>query len=167
MIETLLLYVFAAAALAGALVMLVARHPMRVALALIATMLSLAGIYALLGVHVIAVFQVLIYVGAVMVFIVYAIMLLDVGDRSYVHRYSRLLVPAIAGFAVLVGTLGYALWHDAPSPAAATDGRFGVTPFSIAFLNDYWLHFELISVLLVAAIVAALAVIRIGTRTRG
>ncbi|MBK6348816.1 MAG: NADH-quinone oxidoreductase subunit J [Proteobacteria bacterium] len=43
---------------------------MRVALALIATMLSLAGIYGMLGVHVIAVFQLLIYVGAVMVFMV-------------------------------------------------------------------------------------------------
>jgi NADH-quinone oxidoreductase subunit J len=168
MIEALLLYFFSAAALAGALVMLVARHPMRVALALIATMLSLAGIYALLGVHVIAVFQVLIYVGAVMVFIVYAIMLLDVRDRSYVHRYSRLLVPGILGFAAVVVTLGFGLWHDAPpSAGAAGDGRFGVTRFSIEFLNEYWLHFELASVLLVAAVVAAIAVIKIGTGRRG
>ena len=107
MIETVLLYLFAASALAGAVLMLVARHPMRVALALIATMLSLAGIYALLGVHVIAVFQVLIYVGAVMVFMVYVIMLLDVRDRSFARRYSTLLVPAIAGFALLVAALGY------------------------------------------------------------
>jgi hypothetical protein len=68
--------------------MLVLRHPMRVALALTATMLSLAGVYALLGVHAIAVFQVLIYVGAVMVFMVYAIMLLDVRDRSFTRRFS-------------------------------------------------------------------------------
>ena len=78
-------------AVAGAALMLVLRHPMRVALALIATMLSLAGIYALLGVHVIAVFQVLIYVGAVMVFMVYVIMLLDVRDRAVRARFSRLL----------------------------------------------------------------------------
>ena len=65
--------------------MLVARHPMRVALALISSMLSLAGIYAMLGVHVVAVFQVLIYVGAVMVFMVYVIMLLDVRDPSFVR----------------------------------------------------------------------------------
>src|SRR3954453_1242129 len=76
--DILLLYLFGATALVAAASMLVLRHPMRVALALIATMLSLAGVYALLGVHVIAVFQVLVYVGAVMVFMVYAIMLLDV-----------------------------------------------------------------------------------------
>src|SRR5690348_5890004 len=93
MIETVLLWVFAATALAAAALMLVIRHPMRVALALTATMLSLAGVYALLGVHVIAVFQILIYVGAVMVFMVYVIMLTDVRDRSYTLRFSKLLIP--------------------------------------------------------------------------
>ena len=82
MIETVLLWLFAGTALAAAAAMLVLRHPMRVALALTGSMLSLAGVYALLGVHVIAVFQVLIYVGAIMVFMVYAIMLLDVRDRN-------------------------------------------------------------------------------------
>ena len=48
MIETLLLYLFAAGALLGGVLMLFARHPMRVALALIGAMLSLAGIYAML-----------------------------------------------------------------------------------------------------------------------
>jgi NADH-quinone oxidoreductase subunit J len=167
-IESLLLYLFAAAALAGALIMLVARHPMRVALALIATMLSLAGIYALLGVHVIAVFQVLIYVGAVMVFMVYVIMLLDVRDRSYVHRYSRLLVPAIVGFAALVAVLCYGSWWGLPAVAGVTvDGRYGVQPFSVVFLNEYWLHFELVSVLLVAAVVAAIAVVKVALGNRG
>ncbi len=85
----LLLWFFGAGALAGGVLMLVARHPMRVALALIAAMLSLAGIYAILGVHVIAVFQVLIYVGAVMVFMVYVIMLLDSRDPRRVSRRRR------------------------------------------------------------------------------
>ena len=57
MIETLLLYLFAGSALVAAALMLVLQHPMRVALALVAVMLSLAGVYALLGVHVIAVFR--------------------------------------------------------------------------------------------------------------
>ena len=45
--------------------------------------------------------------------------------------------------------------------------RFGIQPFSIEFLNEYWLHFELVSVLLVAAVVAALAVLEVGRRHRG
>jgi NADH-quinone oxidoreductase subunit J len=167
-IETVLLYAFAVAALAGGVVMLVARHPMRVALALIATMLSLAGIYALLGVHVIAVFQVLIYVGAVMVFMVYVIMLLEMRDSSFARRYSRLLLPGVAGLALLVAALCYGLWSGiAPTPGAADAARFGVQPFSAAFLAEYWLHFELISLLLVAAVVAAVAVVKATGRDRG
>jgi NADH-quinone oxidoreductase subunit J len=96
-IDQLLVYFFGACALLGGVLMLVAQHPMRVALALISCMLSLAGIYAMLGVHVVAVFQVLIYVGAVMVFMVYVIMLLDVRDPSFVRRYSRAAARIVLG----------------------------------------------------------------------
>ena len=168
MIETLLLYAFAATAAGGALAMLIARHPMRVALALIVTMLSLAGIYALLGVHVIAVFQVLIYVGAVMVFMVYVIMLLDVGDRSFLRRYSRLLVPGVVGAALLLAALVSGFWRELPATPAQVEGNpFGLQPFSVVFLNEYWLYFELVSVLLVAVVVGAIAVIKADVRKRG
>jgi len=160
MIETGLVYFFAAVALGGALAMLIARHPMRVALALITTMLSLAGIYALLGVHVIAVFQVLIYVGAVMVFMVYVIMLIDVADRGF-SRFSRLVVPGGLGFVALAVVLGYALVGGGALPVNAAAGTFGVQRFSETFLNEYWLYFELVSVLLVAAVVAAIAVVKV------
>jgi NADH-quinone oxidoreductase subunit J len=169
MIETLLLWLFAVTALAAAALMLVLRHPMRVALALIATMLSLAGIYALLGVHVIAIFQVLIYVGAVMVFMVYAIMLLDIRDRSFTRRFSSLLLPGVAAAVLLLAVLAHALWRALP-PSEGREGGgapFALSQFSIEFVNAYWLQFELVSVLLVAAVVAALAVLEVGKRRRG
>ena len=168
MIETLLLWLFAGTALVAAVLMLVLRHPMRVALALTATMLSLAGVYALLGVHVIAVFQVLIYVGAVMVFMVYAIMLLDVRDRSFTRRFSGLLVPGVAAALLFVAIVAHGVWRALPEPAVGPGGAlFGIQPFSAEFLNQYWLHFELVSILLVAAVVAALAVLEVGRRHRG
>ena len=165
MIDTVLLYVALACALAGALAMLVLRHPMRVALALVATMLSLAGVYAMLGAHAIAIFQILIYVGAVMVFMVYVIMLLDVRDASLARRYSWLLVPGAAGFVALVALLGHDVWEGLRP--AVKGASYGVQAFSVAFLNEYWLHFELVSVLLVAAVVAALAVIQAGRGHHG
>jgi NADH-quinone oxidoreductase subunit J len=164
--DTLLIYVFAASALVGAVLMLVLRHPMQVAMALISTMVFLGGIYGLLGVHFIAAFQVLIYVSAVMVFMVYVIMLLDVRDPSFTRRFSGLLIPGIIVGLVFVGTLCYALWHGLYAVATATVS-FGLQQFSAAFLNDYWLQFELTSVLLVAAVVAALAVIKGSRRTGG
>jgi len=169
-IEQLLVYFFGACALLSGVLMLVARHPMRVALALISCMLSLAGIYAMLGVHVVAVFQVLIYVGAVMVFMVYVIMLLDLRDPSFVRRYSRMLLPGVVLGALLAAALGVAALQPG-APAAAIDAvtapSYLVQPFSVEFLREYWLHFELTSVLLLAAVVAAIAVIRSGRRSDG
>jgi NADH-quinone oxidoreductase subunit J len=167
MIEDLLLIAFATAAVAGGVLMIVLRQPMRVALALIATMISLGGIYGLLGVHVIAVFQIMIYVGAVMVFMVYAIMLLDVRDPSFTERYSRLLWPGVAACTVLAGVLVGAAWQGALPPLKRPGDSFGVQPFSAVFLNDYWLYFELTSVLLVVAVLAAVAVVQLRSVRRG
>ena len=87
---------FSLLAVIFAALVLTLRQPMRCALALIGHMTSLAGVYAALGAHVIAMFQILIYVGAVMVFMVYTIMLLDDRDDSYRHPYSKAIVPAVA-----------------------------------------------------------------------
>ncbi|MDH4059652.1 MAG: NADH-quinone oxidoreductase subunit J [Aquincola sp.] len=167
MIENLLLIAFATAAVTGGVLMIVLRQPMRVALALIATMISLGGIYGLLGVHVIAVFQIMIYVGAVMVFMVYAIMLLDVRDPSFTERYSRLLWPGVAACTVLAGVLMGAVWQGGIALPNGLGESFGVQPFSAAFLNDYWLYFELTSVLLVVAVLAAVAVVQLRSVRRG
>jgi NADH-quinone oxidoreductase subunit J len=172
-VDTLLLLACAGGALAGGALMLVLRQPMRVAMALIATMLFLAGIYGLLGMHFIAAFQVLIYVGAVMVFMVYAIMLLDVRDRSFTRRFSWLVVPGTIAAVAFLAILAHGLWHTLPGPTPPAAGApsaglsFGIQRFSVEFLNEYWLHFELVSVLLVAAVVAALAVLEVGRRQRG
>jgi NADH-quinone oxidoreductase subunit J len=131
-------------------------------MALIATMIFLAGIYGLLGMHFIAAFQVLIYVGAVMLFMVYVIMLLEVRESAGA-RYSRLLVPGGAGFVVLLGAIVVSVWRPLPSPVGEIgQTSYGIAGFSLSFLGEYWLLFELTSVLLVAAVVAALAVIRVG-----
>jgi NADH-quinone oxidoreductase subunit J len=167
-LETLLLVLFAACALIGAVLVLVLREPMRVAMALISTMVFLGGVYGLLGVHFIAAFQVLIYVGAVMVFIVYVIMLLDPRDSAVKRRFSGLLVPGVVACGLFIVVLGGLVWDGAGRvPRAASGAGFTLAQFSSQFLNEYWLEFELTSVLLVAAIVAAIAVIQVSRRHHG
>jgi len=166
-IDSVLLGLFVLFTLGGAVATITMTHPMHVAIGLITAMVGLGAIYGLLGVHVIAVFQILIYVSAVMVFIVYVIMLLDTRDPSFSKRFSRLLVPAIlvAAF-ILVGLVG-AMAGTRPRGLidAAKAVSFGMREFSVDFLREYWLHFELTSVLLLAAVVAAVAVIK-GERGR-
>lgn len=166
-LDTLLLYLFAFCALVGGLLMIVLRQPMRVALALISTMVFLGGIYGLLGVHFIAAFQVLIYVGAVMVFMVYVIMLLDTRDSAFMRQFSRMLVPGALACALFLAALGFGLNEGLETFAAgglAPSEAFGLHEFAVAFLNEYWLHFELTSLLLVAAVIAAMAIIKVNRK---
>lgn len=155
-------------ALVSAASMLVLKEPMRVALALITTMTALGAVYGLLGVHFIAAFQVLIYVGAVMVFMVYVIMLLQLREPAGQRRFSKWLVPGVAAGAALSGVLGIAVSQSGNAPALmpSSEVSFGLTAFSSAFVTQYWLEFELTTVLLVSAVVAAIAVIGVSRRTQ-
>jgi len=158
------IFFFSFLAVLCALLVLTLRQPMRCALALIGHMTSLAGVYAALGAHVIAMFQILIYVGAVMVFMVYTIMLLDDRDISFLRPYSSHV------FACLVTCLGFAaaLWAAigrkvlAVPAAAGAPVTFTFVAFSREFMQRYWFHFELATVLLLIGVVAAWAVIREG-----
>jgi NADH-quinone oxidoreductase subunit J len=162
-----ILFIVGLVALISAASMLVLREPMRVALALITSMTALGAIYGLIGVHFIAAFQVLIYVGAVMVFMVYVIMLLEVREHAAARRYSRWLVPAGAVGTLLLGAVGVAASRASVPATAEGATRFGLQAFSAEFLSTYWLEFELTTVLLVSAIVAALAVIAVSRRRQG
>jgi NADH-quinone oxidoreductase subunit J len=130
-LDVALLWLFALSALAGGALMILLRHPMQVAMALISTMVFLGGVYGLLGVHFIAAFQVLIYVGAVMVFMVYVIMLLDVRDPSLRGRYSRMLVPGIAAAVALLAVLAFAVLRG-DLAAARSSVSFTLQQFSVA-----------------------------------
>lgn len=153
---------FGVAAFVFALLVVTLRQPMRAALALIAHMICLAALFACMTVHVVALFQILIYVGAVMVFMIYTIMLLDDRDDSYVHVFSRWAIPGIAIVAVVAVALGVLVGgHALPAavPDAAAPAAFTFSGFSVAFMARYWFHFEVATVLLVVAIVAAWTVI--------
>jgi NADH-quinone oxidoreductase subunit J len=131
-------------------------------------MVFLGGVYGLLGVHFIAAFQVLIYVGAVMVFIVYVIMLLDPRDSAVKLRFSGLLIPGALACALFIYALVGLVWQPAGAIKRAAGGAvFTLAQFSSEFLNEYWLEFELTSVLLLAAIVAAICVVQVSRGRHG
>ncbi|WP_298269995.1 NADH-quinone oxidoreductase subunit J [Geobacter sp.] len=154
---------FSLLAVAFAALVMTVRQPMRGALALCGHMVSLAAIYAALGAHVVAIFQVLVYVGAVMVFMVYTIMFLDDRDPSCRQLFSRLALPALAAALVVAGAFRW-LFGELPAgaPAAAPVDIFTFSAFSLAFMKQYWFHFELATVLLLVGVVAAWAAVREG-----
>jgi len=155
---------FSFLALIFATLVVALRQPMRCALSLVGHMISLAGIYAALGAHVIAMFQILIYVGAVMVFMVYTIMLLDDRDNSYRHPYSIKAITCLVVGGALAAAIVVAIGHTVAPAAAAVPAvdPFTFSAFSLAFMKHYWFHFELATVLLLVGVVAAWAAVKEG-----
>ncbi len=150
---------FAAAAVLCAFGILFGRHPLNAAICLIGTMLSLAGIYALLASPFLAVLQVLVYAGAVMMLVLFVIMVLNQARDHVLPRFDKLSLIG-ASLPVLVGLLAVAtVRHDhaalAPDAAAV---RAGVEPVATALFapgKGYFILFELVGVLLLVAVVGA------------
>jgi NADH-quinone oxidoreductase subunit J len=155
-LATICLYIFSGLAVAGGVGLVAFRHPVRSAISLLLTMLSLAGIYALLDAHLMAAFQVLIYAGAIIVLIVYVIMLLDIQSddaRSFRGRDLVLSIVAVVIMTTLIGGGLAALPFEHPPMVEPSFGT--VASVGGQLLGPYVLAFEISGALLLAGIVAA------------
>src|SRR5437879_13832566 len=109
MIHQILFFIFAAICVAGALNLLLQKHPISSALSLIVVMGSLALLYLLLGAQFVAAIQIIVYAGAIMVLFVFVIMLLNAGEEEHT-KGSRIAmwfgVPSVAAlFGMILFTL--------------------------------------------------------------
>lgn len=112
---TILFYLFAAVAVLAALNVVLQRTPVYSALSLIVVLCALAGLYLLLEAEFLAVIQVIVYAGAIMVLFVFVIMLLNAGHEAPSHR-SRMAkwlgAPLIGAF---LGEMLMIIWDQFPS----------------------------------------------------
>src|ERR1700741_4245312 len=106
-VHLVLFLAFGAVCVAGAVNLLVQRHPINSALSLIAVMAALAGEYLLLGAEFVAALQVIVYGGAIMVLFVFVIMLLNAGLEEHTNfsRMGRFVGQPMA--AILFVVLAY------------------------------------------------------------
>lgn len=127
------------------------------AFALMATFFGVAGIYALLGSDFLAVTQVIVYVGGIMVLIVFGVLLTDrVPDEYKVtkpRRYLPALIAAGLAFAAIVGALKASKWPVEANPMPAMGST--VEGIGRSFLTDYLIPFEFSSILLLVVLVGA------------
>lgn len=155
--------VFAAAAVITALTMVLAPNPVHSALALMACFLQISAIFVLLAAPLLAVIQIFVYVGAIMVLFVFVIMMIDVREAVLQRFVPGGNLPAL----MLLGLLGVEMLalvllsgrFSATEPAGArTAGdirELGTTLFA-----DYLLPFEVASVILLVALVGAIVLAR-------
>ena len=156
MVHLILFLAFGAVCVAGAVNMLVQRHPINSALSLVVVMGSLAVEYLLLGAEFVAAVQVIVYAGAVMVLFVFVIMLLNAGveERTKGSRVALLFgVPGMLIGSVLIGWVLIERTGNPAVPAGALPG----SPKVIGWLlfHDFLLPFELTSILVLIAIMGA------------
>ena len=157
MIEALF-FLFAAVALGAAINVLIQQHVLYSALSLIVMLAAVSGLFVLLEADLLAVIQIIVYTGAIMVLFVFVIMLLNVTTEEE-QGVDRLRWPKFVGIPAglfLLAMISSAVWRfrpaieDAPS-TVGTPAAIGASLFT-----DYLLPFEATSVLILIAIIGAL-----------
>ena len=161
MMEYLLFYGMGALALIFGLLLVFHTNPIHSALALVGLLFNTAGLYAMLSGEFVAVVQVLVYTGAIMVLFLFVIMLLNLQrDALELHRIGPVRMVS-AAVMLLLGLRVALLLGNAPAafyrPAAELSQGFGsVESIGALMFGKYLLPFEAISVLLLAAVVGGL-----------
>jgi len=154
--EMLAFFVLAVLAVASALVILTRRNEVVCALSLAFNLASIAGFYFLLGAQFIGFLQIIVYAGAIMVLIVFVIMLLNLGEERYPERgrIQGWLAPVFAlVFAVILAAV---LWKSEPLGLGEPPSDFGtVAVLGRELFSRFFYPFEVISLLLVAAMIGA------------
>ncbi len=159
-------YAVALVTLASALGVVLARQVIHAACLLLPTLAGIAALFALLGGHLLMAIQILVYVGAINVLIIFAVLLL----HRQVDRQRRILAGTQHLFAGVTGagavTLALvvgALFSNLPQLVGGEQGRFGddvVAGIGEMFLTKYLLAFELTGILLLVTMIGAIVLAR-------
>jgi NADH-quinone oxidoreductase subunit J len=160
MFHQILFIVFGAVCIAGAINLLVQRHPINSALSLVVVMGSLALIYLLLGAEFVAAVQVIVYAGAIMVLFVFTIMLLNAGVEERTRGSRIALWLGGPGVVVLVGMISWIMFTNDQRMSGVVIGNMVTdTPntngIAKLLFRDFLLPFEVTSVLILIAIMGA------------
>jgi NADH-quinone oxidoreductase subunit J len=165
--ELIVFAILAGAVLGGALFTITRRNPVTAVMSLVGTFFALAGIYATLSAHFLAVLQVLVYAGAIMVLFIFVIMILnreEVEPIGFKGITIRALGVVAAGYLVLV--FSRFVWHARGAPAlrapvAEVPPAYGsVSEVGLSLFRDFVYPFEAVSLLLLVAIVGGVILSR-------
>lgn len=164
------LFIFLAVlAVASALAMVINRNTVNSALFLVLNMVALSGLFLLLKAQFLAIIQVLVYAGAIMVLFLFVIMLLNIQNEE--SLFSKLRIKYFVAFLLGVGVFSQILYSigsfsdtlPTVSPEMAEVGT--VEAVGEVLFTEYLLPFELTAILLTAAVVGAIIVAQHKVRT--
>jgi NADH-quinone oxidoreductase subunit J len=161
--ETLLFWLLAVIALVASVSMIIQRNPVHSALFLIVTLLSLAGLFLLLSAHFLAVIQIIVYAGAIMVLFLFVIMLLDIRRTEAAPSRVKLqkslgLLLGVVFFVETVLVLRSGVVSDTAAVAAPPLAQDFGTAVALgrALFTGYLFPLQLAAVLLFVALIGAI-----------
>jgi NADH-quinone oxidoreductase subunit J len=157
-------YYLAAASIASAVLAITRRDPVHSMLWVLALFLHVAGIFLLVGAEFLAVVQVVVYAGAILVFYLFFLMLLDMQVEIARPRFGAhwpLCAAAGLAFAALAWyARDPAIAPHAPRPAVGGASPGSLSSIGTALFTEFALPFEIVSLVLLAAIVGAVVIAR-------
>lgn len=161
MLDTALFYAFAALTLMGALLTVTLRSAVHCAIALIASLAGVAGLYLLQAAEFLFAVQIVLYIGGIMVLFLFVIMLVNLDQAARERQFHRhwwvALASAVGTGALLIAFVlkGAGLFRlEAPKPPAAPSAG-NVESLADMLFREYLVPFELASILLLVAIVGS------------
>jgi NADH:ubiquinone oxidoreductase subunit 6 (subunit J) len=158
-ISSVLFFLLAIGVVGAGLAVVTLRNIIHSAVAMMICFGSLAGMYALLGAPIVAAAQVLIYLGAISVLILFAIMLTQAGDANLPAPFHRQVPIAVVIALAIAGLVGWAVIQTDWALATEAVGA-AVEDIAEAIFTTYALPFEIISLLLLVAIIGAIFLAR-------
>ena len=161
LLVALAFYLFAAAAIAGAIGIILAKRIFRSALSLVLTLASVAVVYVILGADFLGAVQVLIYVGAITVLIIFGIMLtpqqVELPDIGGPGQAAAAVFIAGALFLVATVVVATSQW---PRSSATPIDLPTTELIGLGLFTTYLLPFEIASILLLVAMIGAIVIAR-------
>jgi NAD(P)H-quinone oxidoreductase subunit 6 len=159
-VETLVFYIVAFVVVGGGVVVTFSRNIVHSAFALLIALAGVSAAFAMLGADFVAACQMIVYIGGVVVLILFAVLLTNRVYDVQVTNRSVGTIPGIAMGAGLAAVIGFVAVE---TPFGAGHGRLP-TPTTVeigdALLGPYLLPFEVISILLLVAAIGAIVVAR-------
>lgn len=158
---TIYFAILASIAVLGGFLTITRRHPLSATLSLVVTLISLAGLYALLAADFLFVIQILVYAGAIMALMVFVIMLLNVKEKSlpdepHIMRRVALTLAFLSPLFLLVER-GILMQFGGSAFGSAPTGFGTIRNVGQLLYNQFYFPFEIISILLLVALVGVVA----------
>ena len=150
-------YVLAAMTIGSAIAVVVVRNMIHAVVALIGTFAGVAGLYVTLSADFIAITQILIYIGAISILFLFAIVLTPASSRMNQESFMRF--PAAALCAVIVGVLAYVALDTNWNVVGGEGFQETATQIGTLLLDKYVLPFEIASALLLVAVIGSIVLV--------